>query len=131
MKRFRIDFVVRELDVPDDQSRGISFGDDVPLDGIFDFFNRCRDAVSALFVAPPNKTRPNIVDGDRAREALKKLNALGKVAQQQQPHQKPMDPHLHQPGGLDKQFSKFFKGGENLQSSQIVDIESLKRTCGL
>lgn len=58
-KRFRIDFTVRELDVPAEDARGISFGDDVPVEQIVDFFDRCRDAARTLFVqAPPVAKKP-------------------------------------------------------------------------
>lgn len=49
MTRFRIDFRIQELDCPPEESRGVSFGDDVDTDHLFDFFNRCRDAVVTLF----------------------------------------------------------------------------------
>lgn len=61
-KRFRIDFTVRELDVPAEDARGISFGDDVPVEQIVDFFDRCRDAARTLFVqAPPVAKKPSDV----------------------------------------------------------------------
>lgn len=49
MKRFRIDFTVRELDVPPEEARGVAFGDEVAVGDVFGFFNRCRDAVVTLF----------------------------------------------------------------------------------
>lgn len=56
-KRFRIDFTVRELDVPLEDARGITFGDDVPVEQITDFFNKCRDVARTLFVPGP---APNV-----------------------------------------------------------------------
>jgi len=53
MGRFRIDFTVREIDVPADDARGITFGDDVSAEQIVDFFNRCRDAARTLFAPGP------------------------------------------------------------------------------
>lgn len=48
-RRFRIDFSIRELDVPEEQARGARFGDDVELAHMSDFFNKRRDAVHSLF----------------------------------------------------------------------------------
>jgi hypothetical protein len=48
MNRWRIDFAVRELGVPEEEARGIKFGDDVELEDIMDFFDRCRNAVRTL-----------------------------------------------------------------------------------
>lgn len=47
--RFRIDFTVKELDVPDDRARGITFGDEVDGSAVAAFFDRCRDAFAVLF----------------------------------------------------------------------------------
>jgi len=62
MKRFRIDFTIRELDCPPEEARGITFGDDVDAKSIFDFFNRCRDAAITLF----NGTRPRVAEDELA-----------------------------------------------------------------
>jgi len=51
MKRFRIDFSVREVDVPEDQAQGIRLGQEVDAVQMKDFFNRCRDAAVTLFNA--------------------------------------------------------------------------------
>lgn len=48
MSRWRIDFVVQELDVPPEDARGIKFGDAVEVEEVMDFFDRCRDAVRTL-----------------------------------------------------------------------------------
>jgi hypothetical protein len=55
MRRFRIDFTIREVDCPPEDARGITFGDDVDVNSIFDFFNRCRDAAVTLFNGPRPK----------------------------------------------------------------------------
>lgn len=47
--RFRIDFTVREVGVPDDKARGITFGDEVEGHAVGEFFDRCRDAIQTLF----------------------------------------------------------------------------------
>lgn len=62
MSRWRIDFAVRELDVPEEQARGIKFGDDCELDDVIDFFERCRDAVRTLL-------------GTRRRDTVEELRA--------------------------------------------------------
>jgi hypothetical protein len=49
MKRFRIDFSIRETDCPPEDAQGIRFGDDVDVKDIFEFFNKCRDAAMTLF----------------------------------------------------------------------------------
>lgn len=49
MKRFRIDFTIRELDCSPKDAQSITFGDEVDSTDIFDFFNRCRDGVVTLF----------------------------------------------------------------------------------
>lgn len=53
MTRWRIDFSVREAGVPEDEARGIKFGDEVELSKVHDFFDRCRDAVAVLLGARP------------------------------------------------------------------------------
>ena len=65
MKRFRIDFAVREADVPPEDAKGISFGDEVPIEGLFDFFNRCRDAALVLFTG-----RSPAVQVDKEKEHM-------------------------------------------------------------
>ena len=82
--RVRIDFTVRELDVPEERARGVSFGDEVDAGRLRDFFDRCRDAVAALLglgaravdgpPAPPARVAPTV------------------------PHVRPMDPYVHRPG---------------------------------
>lgn len=57
-KKFRIDFTVRELDTPEDQARGITFGDDVPVEQIVDFFDKCRDVARTLFVTGVISRKP-------------------------------------------------------------------------
>jgi|SRR5579863_8421931 len=47
--KLRIDFSVREADVPPEDARGVRFGDDIDVKQIFDFFNKCRDAILTLF----------------------------------------------------------------------------------
>lgn len=49
LKRFRIDFSIRETDCPPEEAQGIRFGDEVDAKDLFDFFNRCRDAALTLF----------------------------------------------------------------------------------
>ena len=70
MKRFRIDFTIRELDCPPEEARGITFGDEVDSKSIFDFFNRCRDAAVTLF----NGTRPRVAE-DELAEVKRQLEA--------------------------------------------------------
>jgi len=48
----RIDFVIQEVaddDTPASELRHISFGDDVPIVHVRDFFQRCMDAMGLLF----------------------------------------------------------------------------------
>ncbi|SRR5579885_1781771 len=47
--RLRIDFSVRETDVPPEDARGIRFGDEIDAKQVFEFFNKCRDAVMTIF----------------------------------------------------------------------------------
>lgn len=47
--KLRIDFSVREADCPPEEARGVRFGDDIDVNQIFDFFNKCRDAILTLF----------------------------------------------------------------------------------
>jgi hypothetical protein len=49
MKRWRVDFTVREADAPAEEARGVSFGEEVTTDELFGFFNRCRDSIVTLF----------------------------------------------------------------------------------
>ena len=61
MSKWRIDFSVREAGVPEEDARGIRFGDEVELDQVYGFFDRCRDAVRALLNAgKPNHKPVNI-----------------------------------------------------------------------
>ena len=53
MKRFRIDFSIREVDVPAEEARGVKFGEEVSLDQVYYLFNRWRDEINALFQPPP------------------------------------------------------------------------------
>jgi len=53
--KLRIDFRVQETECPPEEARGVSFGDEVDVKSIFDFFNRCRDAVLTLFNQPVAK----------------------------------------------------------------------------
>jgi hypothetical protein len=84
MGRFRIDFTVREIDVPADDARGISFGDEVSAEQIVDFFNRCRDASRTLFApGPPVAPQPvqttvktNITIGQAAAGARVSASAI-------------------------------------------------------
>lgn len=52
MKRFHISLTVRELDVSEEDAMGASLSEEVDVMGIFDLFNRWRDAVGALFGTP-------------------------------------------------------------------------------
>lgn len=47
--KLRIDFSIRETDVPPEDARGIRFGDEIDAKQLFDFFNKCRDAVLTIF----------------------------------------------------------------------------------
>ena len=47
--KLRIDFTVRESDVPPEDARGLRWGDEIEVKQIFDFFNKCRDAVLTVF----------------------------------------------------------------------------------
>jgi len=68
VKRFRVDFSIRETDVAEgDEPLGIRFGDEIDIKDIFDFFNRCRDAAVTLF----NGRSPK----DERAELTKKLEA--------------------------------------------------------
>jgi hypothetical protein len=78
MKRFRIDFTVRELDCPPEEARGVSLGEDVSVDKIHEFFTRCRDAVVTLFVpkrqvARPNEFTPQEIEEERKKRQLEEL----------------------------------------------------------
>lgn len=50
---FRVDFVVREVctdgSLPEEELRFVQLGDDMHRGDLFDYFNRVRDAVQALF----------------------------------------------------------------------------------
>jgi hypothetical protein len=69
-KRWRIDFTVREADVPAEEARGISFGDEVSASDVYGFFNRCRDAVVTLVSGERPKS-----ENDNIEETKKKLVA--------------------------------------------------------
>ncbi len=91
MKRFRIDFSIRETDVPPEDAQGIRFGDEVDVNGIFDFFNKCRDAAMTLFnsVRPKNdpeidKLKAALVQKDMLLMQLQK--ELERIKQAQHPH---------------------------------------------
>lgn len=71
MRRFRIEFSIRELDVSDDQSQGIRFGDDVTIDKIIDFIDKCRGACRALFESETEVSRTEILK----RQYREKINA--------------------------------------------------------
>jgi hypothetical protein len=78
VKRFRIDFSIREADVPPEDARGIRFGDEVDADKIFDFFNRCRDAALMLFNGgkrPPTENEWEVLKQEAER--LRKLAGRG------------------------------------------------------
>ena len=60
--KLRIDFSVRETDVPPEDARGVRFGDDIDSRQVFDFFNKCRDAVMTLF---GQKVPKDAFDGER------------------------------------------------------------------
>lgn len=78
--RFRIDFRIQELDCPPEESRGVSFGDEVDTDHMFDFFNRCRDAVVTLFTGK----RPKIDDIDPIA-AIKKVQDMEREMSKRRP----------------------------------------------
>jgi len=82
MSRFRIDFSIRELDIPEDQARGIRFGDDVEVSGIMDFFDRCRDAARTLFLPSPNKAF--FSNKDNVEGLMKELDELKRADVQRQ-----------------------------------------------
>jgi len=74
--RWRIDFAVREVGVPEDEARGIKFGDEVELSKVHDFFDRCRDAVSVLLGARPGALTALTARVEVDHEAtLKAMNA--------------------------------------------------------
>lgn len=86
MKRFRIDFAIREIDVePGEEAQGIRFGDEVELNDIYDFFNKCRDAAKTLFLphkksteelkAEINKLRTELLAREiREKETLQRIS---------------------------------------------------------
>jgi len=100
MKRFRIDFSIRELDVPEDQAEGVRFGDEVPLTQMFQFFDRCRDAMRALY-EPEIRAREGRVSADEIHFMEELDNILSKKTmrewmsqthQQKQSYNQPRQP---------------------------------------
>lgn len=71
-KRVRIDFVIREECDDPAQARGISFGEDVPVEDIHDFIDRCRDAAKILF---NGKRPPPELPAKTAAETMRELDA--------------------------------------------------------
>ena len=70
--KLHIDFSIRETDVPEEEARGVRFGEDIDAKQVFDFFNKCRDAVMTLFGQRVPKDR-----FEYEREELeKKINKL-------------------------------------------------------
>lgn len=65
--RFRIDFSIRELDVPEETARGIRFGDDVDIDAIAEFFNKHRDLARTLFQSVQKPRSSDVVQQDILR----------------------------------------------------------------
>jgi hypothetical protein len=73
VKRYRIDFTVREVGVPPEEAQGVVFGDEVSVDSIYSFFNRCRDAVTTLF-------NNRVVDAPTGEDPSKVARAVGAAA---------------------------------------------------
>ena len=69
MGKFRIDFVIREVndDESSEGSRGISFGEEVPAEEIGEFIDRCKDASNVLFNPSKKKLAPTMSDREREK----------------------------------------------------------------
>lgn len=65
MKRVRVDFVVREIDIDGgpEQARGVSFGEDIDVDELYEFFNRCRDGANLIFSGKRPKDEVKVIIG--------------------------------------------------------------------
>ncbi len=101
MARFRIDFSIKETGVPEDQARGIRFGDEVESSSIGDFFDKCKAAAKMLFdPLRPIRVNQNIdyadkfpdtsmepVETERMRKAL--YDELRKMREQQEAKRNP------------------------------------------
>lgn len=96
MRRFQIDFAVRELDVPEEQARGVRFSEAVNVDNVFDFLTRVRDAVVTLVGGPraggsrppptPSAPPPPVPGVPRRRQP-----------EVDRPWSRPIEPWVHRP----------------------------------
>lgn len=95
-RRFQVDFAIRELDVPEEQARGVRFSEAIPADAIFDYLTRVRDAVVTLVGGtrdnsskPPPPTPPPPVPGTPKRRPRPEVDV---------PCARPVEPWMHRRG---------------------------------